>query len=135
MTTIGFEKQKPIIQSLLLIYLVLFKRIQQAEQDLPLVQRELGSSRFTLRKIPPQIQGGEAMKSWISCESPAGRTHHPSCSRKLWSEDSAEKASEGRLPLVILSVEWTLIQIHTRSLTLIDREPLRASVSSSAEWE
>ena len=62
MTTIGFEKQKPIIQSLLLIYLVLFKRIQQAEQDLPLVQRELGSSRFTLRKIPPQIQGGGGNK-------------------------------------------------------------------------
>lgn len=32
---VGFEKQKPIIQSLLLIYLDLFKRIHQTEQYLP----------------------------------------------------------------------------------------------------
>ena len=37
------------------------------------------------------------MKSWISWESPLGGTHHPCCSRKLCSEDSADKASEGGL--------------------------------------
>lgn len=93
--TIGFEKQKPIIQSFLLIYLDLFKRIYQAEPDLPWrdwfrASCEAASSLSGKFHLGSWLGGGA--KRPLSWESPAEGasflplTEAPVCGwcRKAW---------------------------------------------------
>lgn len=120
MITTGFEKQKPIIQSVCLFIWSCLRGFVRLSRICPDRTASEGAEKQHThsRENSISVLDSEEPPRGHSLESPRWRARRSCRSRKLWSADGAEKPVGVGLLLVFRSVERTLIQVHTLPLSL-----------------